>query len=341
MGCALRIELILSRIFCGHIRFKYENKFFLIKHPTLIQKYKAEQIYYDSMNDAKFSGLYDETSLKDFLSVNNLWTPEKDKDVESLKKDIETLKIGLFKNFSRTKEKELTKKGLLEAKDHLRELLSEKSSYDHLTCAGYAAASRSRYLIGINICRDDEKLIYNTGDFWKKRSKLLDDALVAYARSEIDETLYRKLARSEEWRLTWSARKTENSVFGKAACDLTENQKSLIVWSSMYDSIGESMDCPSDEIIEDDDALDGWLIIQRRERKKKSDEKSFGDLPNMAEVFIVADNKEEIQKIEQLNDNVSNSIKRERMSAVRKMGSINEEDMPDSKRQIMMQATGK
>lgn len=306
-----------------------------------MQKYKAEQIYHDSMIDAKSGGLYDETSLKEFLFVNNLWNPERDKEVESIKKDIETLKIGLFKNFSRTKEKELTKKGLSEAKGHLRELLSAKSSYDHLTCSGYAAAARSRYLIGINICRDDEKLIYNTGDFWKKRSKLLDDALVAYARSEIDEALYRKMARSEEWRLTWSARKTENSVFGKSACDLTENQKSLIIWSSMYEGISESMDCPSEEVIEDDDALDGWLIIQKRERKKKSDEKSFGDLPNMGEVFIVADNEEEVRKIEELNDDISNSIKRERMSAVRKRGSINEEDMPDSKRQIMMQVLGK
>ena len=41
----------------------------------------------------------------------------------------------------------------------------------------------------------------------------------------------------------------------------------------MYDNIQESMDCPTEDVINDDDMLDGWFIVQNRKREKDKKEK--------------------------------------------------------------------
>jgi hypothetical protein len=50
----------------------------------------------------------------------------------------------------------------------------------------------------------------------------------------------------------------------------------------MYDNVYESMECPPDEVIKDDDMLDGWFIQQHKDREKKLKEKStdekFGNM---------------------------------------------------------------
>ena len=67
------------------------------------------------------------------------------------------------------------------------------------------------------------------------------------------------------------------------------------MWSSLYDNIQESPDCPSNEVINDDDMLDGWMIIQKRNREQaklqKDAENKFGNkkISNADEVFIVKD----------------------------------------------------
>ena len=45
----------------------------------------------------------------------------------------------------------------------------------------------------------------------------------------------------------------------------------------MYDNIQESLDYPSEDVVEDDDMLDGWLIIQKQKRDK---ERAVSELEN-------------------------------------------------------------
>ena len=38
----------------------------------------------------------------------------------------------------------------------------------------------------------------------------------------------------------------------------------IVIWSKMYDNVQESIDAPIQSVMEDDDALDGWFIVQNR-----------------------------------------------------------------------------
>ena len=48
---------------------------------------------------------------------------------------------------------------------------------------------------------------------------------------------------------------------------MTINQKTCYM-VKVYDNVHESMDAPTDRVIEDDDMLDGWFKVQSRKRKR-------------------------------------------------------------------------
>ena len=108
-----------------------------------------------------------------------------------------------------------------------------------------------------------------------------------------------------------------------------------MIWSITYDNIQESLDCPGEDIINDDDALDGWFISQRRKREKEKSEKKWGDDKhiNATDVFIMSD-EEEAKDIYSINSNESLGIIRERQAALAQKGSLKYEDVPDLRRDI-------
>ena len=93
---------------------------------------------------------------------------------------------------------------------------------------------------------------------------------------------------------------------------------SLIGWSKLYDSVNEAHESPRNEVIKDDDALDGWLAKQRKEREKQQGQQNLGEKHSSAdEVFVMARSKEEIEEISSLNDPHSKGVKRERMARLK------------------------
>ena len=43
----------------------------------------------------------------------------------------------------------------------------------------------------------------------------------------------------------------------------------------MYDNIQEAAETPSEDVINDDDVLDGWFIVQRKKREVESAQNDF------------------------------------------------------------------
>jgi len=151
----------------------------------------------------------------------------------------------------------------------------------------------------------------------------------------IDDVVIRGLARNNEWRQHWRSIKLGQKIFGDI---LTREQHSLISWSQFYDNIGESVDAPSDEILGDDDLIDGWCITQQRKRKEEDKKKIADRYGNAGEIFIPVSSPEQAAKINELNDGSARMIKRQREMTIQKRGSVNEQDMPDAKMAIKQQA---
>jgi hypothetical protein len=218
---------------------------------------------------------------------------------------------------------------------------NKKHSYDFVTCEGLATYSRWNWIIeNCTFFENGKPFDWNVCGISTMLQKHRDATL-----SDID---IRELSRSDSWRNTWSAGKKEGSIFGKSATELSLEQQSLCLWSSLYDSVYDSPEAPADEIVNDDDLLDGWLIHQRRksdrEKKKQKVEGVLGKNANAGEVFVMATNREDALEVEDLNDDVAAMIKREKRIAKEKYSESNPEsfmkdsDLPDVKRGIMTQA---
>jgi len=115
----------------------------------------------------------------------------------------------------------------------------------------------------------------------------------------------------------------------------------LISWSQLYDNIAEHPECPPDDLINDDDALDGWMINQKREREQKKNQNSIDSsltdkVKNSSEIFIVAHSQKERDRIESMNSPEVKAIKRSREKIIQEKGEVSDLDFSDVRRDIQM-----
>jgi hypothetical protein len=78
----------------------------------------------------------------------------------------------------------------------------------------------------------------------------------------------------------------------------------------MYTKIYEHPECPNEDVIEDDDALDGWMLEQQKKNAKEKTEKGVDNLigkygKNAQEVFLMPKDEKEFDQINELNSNQS------------------------------------
>ena len=99
-----------------------------------------------------------------------------------------------------------------------------------------------------------------------------------YDDSIASEAEIRRVARSGYWRCKWIGSKKNRGVktlFDREMYDLTMDQFRLVYWSQVYDSAFESMEAPSDEIVDDDKQFDHWLEEQHKKRKQEHKKSLF------------------------------------------------------------------
>jgi len=111
----------------------------------------------------------------------------------------------------------------------------------------------------------------------------------------------------------------------------------------MYDNIYEHPECPDDLIIEDDDALDGWLIHQKNKnkqlKKQAALDSSNPNLKKAQEVFMMANDMNEAEDILSLNSGESLFRMQEKFEHINRANQAEIEDMelPDVKREVRNQ----
>jgi hypothetical protein len=186
-----------------------------------------------------------------------------------------------------------------------------------------------------------EACSYVGGEKLDPDSVELNNLLNRYYSLILKEVESREIARSEPWRSVWSL-KDDNVVklFSNTDRELSVDQKNLLVWSRMYDNIQESMECPSDKVIEDDDALDGWFIEQRRKNEREKaiavveDSIQNDKIKNSQEVIVFTDNKTDANTVHEMNSPNAKVIKQERKQVVKEKGSAVDLDFADQKMKL-------
>lgn len=307
--------------------------------------YDAEIVYHEYFDKAMNDGVYKDTDMVSILMDRDIWSIEQEARLKfTIPQEIDDLKVQLFNIGTSRSIDYISISNKIDKKyTELAQLNKLRHSLDHFTCNGIAVLMKNRFLIK-QCARLKNKKIN-----WKKSKHSIDNIMQYKNSSYIIEEDIRDLCLSQSWSDIWaSARKNNGFVFEENALLLSDEQRRMILWSSLYDNSRDYEDYPGIDIVKDHRMFDGWLITKKEQQDKKPDKPinitNNSKINNAQEVFIMTngtqeDIQEKIKNIQALNTFESNIIKKSRAAKVRQENSVDFKDFSDVKRDLRMKAT--
>jgi hypothetical protein len=332
-------EFFISTIRSGNIVVKKDNITIVIKPLTIDQSVESCYIYNEAYKQSYIDGMMDEGEMEEWMREQGLWLEEDDKVLEALKKDLEKLKIEIYNARNNSQLKDRIRLYLRKCESETAKYLTKKNSYYQNTREGYAANEKAAWVI--------KNSSYKNSSLYDFNELSLQYVMDEWQSSILTDSQTRELARNEPWRSLWVIKdNTKIKLFNNLEnTELTFNQKNLIIWSQMYDNIQESVECPPKDVIEDDDMLDGWFIVQskKREQEKLASEIEHNSknekIKNASEVYMMAQNNEDISRIDSMNDAHGLNVKKQRTKSILQKGTVNHHDLADERLKLQMQQT--
>jgi hypothetical protein len=331
-------ELTLQQIITGRTLCKVCGDILYIKSPTPEQKLVSQQIYMDMLYEAELEGVLTDAEMQKLLLANGLWSEEEEKELETAPTRIDNTKEEMYRQYAAFQSDKSNKARKLLNRIRLRAgaLFQKRHTYDIYTCSGIATIYQLQHLLMQNTVRFDNTPIQTFDDIF---IRFLSEQ---YVINRPADTEIRQISKIDVWKSIWNSAKGSTGVFGTSAVGLSDEQRSLIGWSRLYDNIMEASTPPEKKVMEDDDLLDGWLIVQH----KKNQQENSGDIseitkrhPNATEIFVPVETYEDARRIEGLNDLGTQMVKQQRTNLIKKYGHVEEQHMPDSRQKIAMEAT--
>jgi hypothetical protein len=326
------LEYIHSLI-SGIVLFKLRGFYIYVKPFSAEDKTFADFFSNEQYDDALLDGIWTQKDAEMHLISTGYWSQVDEDRIKEIEQNLDNMKVDYFNNFYNSTTKEYIKRNIESQNKQYSDLHTKKHVFYDKTCDYIKQYSYTSYLLQKNAYIMDAGLAskkFNINTIYNKYSSVVYDM-----NSKI-----RSIAKSDEWKSRWFAAK--NSVFDNPTSSFTDLQYSIISWSNYYDNILQSMEKPSDEIIEDDIALDGWSIIQRRKRKeedkKANAEKMLPDkMKGAGEIFIPARNSKEASDVMSLNDREALSRIKSLRKDLAEHGAVQESDLTSTRRDLQMQ----
>lgn len=299
------------------------------------------QVYDDLINNK----ILTEKQTEAVLAERGIWSSDKQKMLDDLTENLKKLRKELPNVKFRSAAKKEIECYIDVTEKKIKELLGQKHCNIQQTAEYIANIEKYKYLLFL-LAKDvhGNKIWTDFKEYSETDNNLLNNIIFkSFFDKNLNEKNIRELARNEPWRSTWlSAVKTGN-LFPFSKTEMTEYQKGLVTWSIVYDNVYESMDCPSDDIIHDDDLLDQWFIETAEKRKKERGERGSLTLNNdriskAQEVGIVVDSLEDAQKVYNLNSNsVLNDLKKDQ-EVIKTKGEVSVANLPSVRKNLKIQA---
>jgi hypothetical protein len=303
------IEKLLYRILLGYYYIIIDNNKYKIIYPTLQLKYEAQLLYDEIIDNNKYDKrLLTSEEIEKYLKLHGFWNKSKDEEFEKAKKILEDLKVDLYLNYTNEKKRVSVKSKIKAINKSLDDLYNLKNSMSHLSIENHAMSIKNEYII-MNTIYLNDKLYFTNYDENKCESRILQNFIREIVENTIEPSTLRQIAKSDVWR------SYSNICDLKADFNVNDDYRHLIGLHKMFDNVKQHPECPSEDIINDDDALDGWFIYQHQKAEKEKKKNSIldkvgGNTKKAGEVFVVTDDITERNDIYDLNDlNTRQNIK--------------------------------
>jgi len=337
-------QSIVDRLLTGIVYLKVGKHLYKLNPPTSSQRALADLFYHEALEEVKYSDFISRSQAKVILAKSNTWTPQHEKQLENLQKYLEDQKILLYKALYNKKEQKKIRRRIKELDAAILRSLEKQYSMEFMTFEYHAENLKRDFLIALRITGVDDKPIYTYDNFWESDGIVMRAFSKHINKTNVSTEDMREIVRTEPFRSYWGLGK--ENMLGIPAKDFNEEQKTAILYSRMYDSAYEHPERPSEEVIEDDLMLDGWIAKCRRESDKARSQKEAEDLLGTkgvgagqgGEMFVVANSPEEADKIKELNDINGRMTMDRRRKAILEQGKLEEHQLPDVKLDLQRQA---
>jgi len=321
-------EYFVSRARSGVFFLDYSGRKLKLVSPTLEEEYLANEIFRKAYDSAEADGVMSEEEIDIWQREKGLWTQEKDQTLDNLKEDLEKLKIKCYEYRADKAMLSQAKIYLRTAERALADITAEKHELFARTREGFALQEKSYYIFSMCCFDGDKRVDLEQVD--------VNSLFFSFNKMWLSETQLRDLVKHDPWKLCWIMKDQAPLFSNEINRTLTQDQKGLVLWSNMYDNISEAVDPPSEEVIADDDMLDGWLIIQRRQAKSDKakaeiEKRTNAKIANSDEILLIAKSGKEAKKIHDMNSVNMEAIRKQRLATVKRQGGASDLDFQDKK----------
>ena len=334
------IELLLYRILSGKLIFFYKDEKYELRPANSLLRYEAQIIYDNILNEEKYSEWIREENVEKLLIGLGLWTKDTMTIISDLEKKIDNTKVELYKSAILTDKQKPIRKKLIDYKNQLSRIMSQKVDMTSNTLEGYANAIKNEHIICHTLFKNNKRVFREISSGNENSYSYFNNIVNEINKNSIAIEDFKELARHQLWKSYWTYNK--ENCFHCSITELTEDQKTLVNISRMYDSVYDHPEAPTDKVIEDDDMLDGWMILQKRKADQSKTQQKFDNLnpklKNAQEVFIMTDGKESYEEVMSLNSEESKHKLREKVNFINVHGSVSDANLPDVRRNIHNQA---
>lgn len=335
----VEIDLLLHRILCGKLYFYFKGDKYELRSADNNLRYEADLLYDNVIQDEKYNEWIREENMLEVMHNLGLWHNTMNSIIKQLQNKIDNFKVELFQNFAAISKHKKIRNNLQNVKNQLNKILSSKQDFFNHTLEGYASSIKNEFIVCNTLYKDNKK-VFNYKNNNATTYTFFNELISEINKYAIGIDDIKNVAKSEHWKSYWNANKT--NVFSGSVSEWTDDQRGLVNISKMYDSVYEHPECPNDTVINDNDMLDGWMIIQKRKHEKEKNQKTIDELnPNLKnaqEVFLMANNKEDIESILDLNSQEAMFRLNQKIAAINRAGEVNDSQLPDVQMQIMNQA---
>ncbi len=289
---------------------------FYIKVPSQQILYEANIAYNNIIKGLRFSDYPNRDTIIDVMRKHEVWckqtrdsetdddidpvyywTSEMDSQIEALGKNIEDIKIHLYKNADAHKQKiETIRRDLKSSQRKYNELYERKYTFDDRTIEYVASKIYARKLYGQTVYDINKKHV--TG----LPNEILDNIAKIVDYHRIRASQIREISHTSPWTSYYNTIKNPFTIE-----QVTSDSLSLMQFTRWYEWVRQHQDCPSDEVINDNDMIDGWYILKEREKPIQRDKLIEASDVNV-ESFVFAKTQGEADSIYQRNNKAATSI---------------------------------
>ena len=268
----------------------------------------------DAHNEALEQGIMTREESLSMMLETGVWSFEEEERIKSLEKEMEQYKLDIYTFYFKSVSRERARTDLRLQEQEYAELLAQKHSYDHIDALGVAAYSQLNWVI-------ENTTKFKNGDPYDWKHITTHECLGKKNNTELNEKQLREIAKTSPWSNIWATSQLTGNLFKEDTFTLTREQKVLIAWSSLYDNVKEAYESPPSDVIQDDDACDGFLISQKRQRDKDKGKKAADHLlnvhPGAQEVMVPAETPEDAARVHGLNDPGTEMVRKQRLAQLK------------------------